>query len=89
MTIADDDRVLPQGESIAGLGLVVMSLAYYFSPGDERAKLVSWMERQAVIFEAGLPPDVALYFRRFVEGLRTGEGAELLKSAHMPEQGPH
>jgi hypothetical protein len=87
MTETDDGRALPQAESIAGLGLVVISLAYYFSPGDERAKLVSWMERQAEIFEAGFPPDIALYFRRFVESLRKGESAEYLKSAHMPGQG--
>jgi hypothetical protein len=89
MTAIDDGRLLPQAESIAGLDLAVISLAYYFSPGEERAKLVSWMERQAELFEAGFPPDVALYFRRFVESLRKDEGAELLKSAHMPEQGPH
>lgn len=90
MTKIDEDRLLPQAESIAGLGLVVISLACYFSPGAERAKLVTWMERQAERSEAdGFPPDVILYFRRFVEGLRKGEGAELLKSAHMPEQGPH
>jgi hypothetical protein len=89
MTETDDGRPLPQAESIAGLGLVVISLAYYLSPGAERAKLVAWMERQAEIFETGFPPDIALYFRRFVESLRNGEGAELLKSAHMPEQGPH
>jgi hypothetical protein len=90
MTETDDGRDLPQAESIAGLGLVVISLAYYLSPGAERAKLVAWMERQAERLEAdGFPPDVTLYFRRFVESLRKGEGAELLKSAHMPEQGPH
>jgi hypothetical protein len=89
MTETDDGRALPQAESIAGLGLVITSLAYYLSPGAERAKLVAWMERQTEIFEAGFPPDVALYFRRFVEGLRKGEDAELLKSAHVPEHGPH
>jgi hypothetical protein len=89
MTETDDGRALPQAESIAGLGLVLISLAYYFSPGEERAKLVAWMERQAEIFEAGYPPDIVLCFRRFVESLRKGEGAELLKSAHMPEHGPH
>jgi hypothetical protein len=89
MTKTDDGRALPQAESIAGLGLAVISLAYYFSPGAERAKLVTWMERQADIFEAGFPPDVALYFRRFVESLRKGEVAELLKAAHLSEKGPH
>jgi hypothetical protein len=90
MTKTDDGRDLPQAESIAGLGLVVLALAHYFSPGAERAKLVSWMERQAEVFEAGeFPPDVKLYFRRFVESLRSGQGAELLKSAHLSEQGPH
>jgi hypothetical protein len=70
---------------------VITSLAYYFSPGAERAKLVAWMERQAEVFDepGAFPPDVILYFRRFVESLRKGEGAELLKSAHLSEQGPH
>jgi hypothetical protein len=90
MSDIDEERPLPQAETIAGLGLVVTSLAYYLSPGAERAKLVAWMERQAELFESyGFPPDVILYFRRFVESLRKGESAELLKSAHFSEQGPH
>jgi hypothetical protein len=90
MTKTDDGRDLPQAESIAGLGLVVMSLACYLSPGPERAKLVVWMDRQAKVFEADeLSPDVVRYFRRFVEGLQMSEGAELLKAARLPEQGPH
>jgi hypothetical protein len=65
-----------------GQALVLMSLAY-ISPGEERRKLIRWMEVQATKFEEHkLPPGVTGYFREFVETLRMGEGAE-------PIEGPH
>jgi hypothetical protein len=86
----DDDRVLSEVDSLVGLGLAVTALAYYLSPGAERAKLADWMDRQALVFEGGgFPPDAVVYFRRFVASLRQGEGAELLKSAHLSDDGPH
>jgi hypothetical protein len=72
---SDDDRR-------GGQALVLMSLAYYISPGEERRKLLKWMDIQATKFEEQkLPSGVTGCFREFVEGLRAGECVELLKSA--------
>lgn len=90
MAIDDEITPIPQAEAIAGLGLVIMSLAYYFSPGDERARLVAWMESQEREFGThGLPPAVLQYFSNFVSGLRSGQSAEMLKRAHRPDEGLH
>jgi hypothetical protein len=81
---------IPREAAKAGLSLMVLALAYYISPGEERTKLLAWMDAQADAYERdGVPRDVLRYFREMVHAIRLGHAAELLKSAHRSDQGLH
>jgi hypothetical protein len=81
---------LSETEMIAGLGLVVLSLAHYFAQKEDRDKLVAWLDQQTVIFERNQTLSGPLYyFREFVEAMRLGQMHSQLHRAAPPEQGPN
>ena len=85
-----DETISPQAARSAGLSLIVLSLANYLTPGEERTKLLAWLKVEAKAYEShGIPRDVLRYFQGMIESIELGEPAELLKSAHRSDKGLH